>query len=176
MITFAELLARLQRQDPLKPLVFKSQDGEIGAGYHVTELRHSVSKGIDCGGNLETWEDAKLQLLDGQGTTHMTVGKFSGIIERSLKALPALKDAPLLVEFGHNNERLTLMSLHGPEASDATVVLFLGDARAVCKPAIRHSHAVAAQDSCCEPVAASPQKSACCAAAPSTQEAAACCA
>ncbi|MEP4339791.1 MAG: DUF6428 family protein, partial [Roseobacter sp.] len=134
MITFAELLTRLQRQDPIKPLVFTTEDGEIGAGYHVTELRHSVSKGIDCGGNVETWEDAKLQLLDGRGSEHMTVGKFNDIIEKSLSTVPELRNAPLLVEFGHSNERLTIMSLHGPEISDAAVVLSLDDARAVCKP------------------------------------------
>ncbi|MEP4197090.1 MAG: hypothetical protein ABJL99_15800 [Aliishimia sp.] len=47
-ITLAELLDRLQEQDPMKPLVFTSGDGEIGIGFHITELRHSTSKGIDC--------------------------------------------------------------------------------------------------------------------------------
>lgn len=175
MITFSELLASLQNQDPMKSLVFTSEDGEIGAGYHVTELRHSVSTGIDCGGNVETWEDAKLQILDGQGSEHMHVGKFSDIIEKSLSVLPQLRDVPLLVEFGHNNERLTIMSLHGPEISDAAVVLSLGDARAVCKPAMRSGRAVNEKDTCCESGMHSPQTSSCCGASTTSQGAMACC-
>lgn len=175
MITFAELLTRLQSQDPIKPLAFTTADGEIGAGYHVTELRHSISKGIDCGGNVETWEDAKLQLLDGQGPTHMTVGKFTNIIQKSLSAMPELRNASLLVEFGHNNEQLALMSLHGPEVSDETVELFLGDARAVCKPAIRSKREVKDQDGCCGSVISSPQKSSCCEAVTASQDSTACC-
>lgn len=172
MITFVELLARLQSQDPIKPLIFKTSDGKIGAGYHITELRHSISKGIDCGGNIETWEDAKLQLLDGQGSTHMTVGKFTNIIQKSLSAMPELRNAPLLVEFGHNNEQLALMSLHGPEVSDETVELSLGGARAVCKPAIRSKRDVEDQGECCGSTITSPQKSSCCEAVTAT----ACCA
>jgi len=175
MITFGELLASLQSQDPTKPLIFISEDGSIGAGYHVTELRHSVSTGIDCGGNIETWEDAKLQLLDGQGSEHMPVGKFSDIIEKSLSDLPQLGNVPLLVEFGHNNEELTIMSLHGPEISGADVVLSLGNARAVCKPAMRHGRAVEKQGECCESATTSPQKSRCCGAPTVLQSTAACC-
>ncbi|PJI92000.1 hypothetical protein BC777_0841 [Yoonia maricola] len=175
MITFDELLKRLQSQDPIKPLVFITADGEIGAGYHVTELRHSISKGIDCGGSIETWEDAKLQLLDGPGSTHMTVGKFTNIIQKSLSALPELRNTPLMVEFGHNNEQLVLMSLHGPEVSDETVALSLGDVRAVCKPAVRRKRDVEDQGGCCGTAIPSPQKSSCCDAVTATQDATACC-
>ncbi len=176
MTTLAELLARLNGVDPKMPLVFATADGEVGAGYHVTELRHSISKGIDCGGNVETWKDAKLQLLDGPGSTPMTVGTFTNIVQKSLSALPELRDASLMVEFGHNNEQLAIMSLHGPDISEETVALFLGDARAVCKPAIRSKRGLEDQGRCGESAVTSSQVSSRCGAGFVAQDATACCA
>ena len=65
MTTFSELVSQLQAVDPALPLIFKTKQGAIGAGYHVTELRHAHAKGIDCGGNIQTWQEARLQLMDG---------------------------------------------------------------------------------------------------------------
>lgn len=150
MPTLSDLLVDLKGHDPEKSLIFATKEGEIRPGYHVTELRHSVSTGIDCGGHIERWQDAKLQLLDGQGGTHMSVGKFKKIVERSLAALPELKDVPLRVEFGHNNAKLTLMSLSAPEDARGNVLIRLGEARAVCKPAQQKSEIGNGQDVCCQ--------------------------
>ena len=135
MTTFSELVSQLQAADPALPLIFETKQGAIGAGYHVTELRHVHAKGIDCGGNIQTWQEARLQLMDGYGGEHMSVGKFSGIVGKSLAALPELKQADLLVEFGHNNAELSLLALQEPVLRDDAVIVPLGDARAVCKPA-----------------------------------------
>lgn len=135
MTTFSQLLAGLQATDPSLPLVFQTKQGAIGAGYHVTELRHSHSKGIDCGGNIQSWQEARLQLLDGYGGEHMSVGKFSSIVAKSMAAVPELEQADLLVEFGHSNSDLSLLAIREPEVKDDAVIVFLGDAHAVCKPA-----------------------------------------
>lgn len=137
MTTVSDLLTGLQAQDPDKPLIFETLDGEIGTGYHVTELTHSVSKGIDCGGNLETWHEARLQLLDGQGSTHMRIGKFSTIVEKSVAAIPELAQASLTVEFAHGNSALRLMSIEPVDVQDDAIFVRLADKNAVCKPAQR---------------------------------------
>lgn len=176
MTTFANLLADLQNQDPEHPLIFMTDEGEIGAGYHVTELRHSFSKGIDCGGNIESWQETKLQLLDGQGSTHMSVGKFSNIVGKSLSSLPELAQAPLLIEFGHGNNGLTLMSLDAPKVQGDTVVLKLGDARAVCKPAQRTKSAEGTLSACCGSTGNSKLETSCCPTEKPPTGASACCA
>ena len=135
MTTFSELVSQLQAVDPALPLIFETKQGAIGAGYHVTELRHAHAKGIDCGGNIQTWQEARLQLMDGYGGEYMSVGKFSGIVRKSLAAVPELKQADLLVEFGHSNAELSLLALQEPVLQDDAVIVPLGDARAVCKPA-----------------------------------------
>lgn len=161
MTTLSGLLHDLQLQDPALPLVFETKDGEISAGYHVTELTHSTSKGIDCVGNTETWTQAKLQLLDGRGSAHMPVGKFCGIVSKSLSVMPELKDVSLSVEFGHDNTDLRLLSLGSPERRGDRIVIALGNTRAVCKPAERAGRQEGGSVPCCNDEQASVQPSSC---------------
>ena len=182
MITLPDLIALLRDHPQEAPLVFASEAGDIAPGYHVTELRHSASTGIDCGGNIEAWPEVRLQLLDGTGRTHMPAGKLVGILERSLKALPALAQAPVVVEFAPGNRGLRLMLPDAPQAEDGRLVLRLNETRAVCKPAERSAAARApgAQAACCGGGSDVPQApiaaSACCAPATAKQPAGACCA
>lgn len=136
-MTFAALLASLLPLDADVALVFEVDDHVIGAGYHVTELRHSHSTGIDCGGNTESWQEARLQLLDGQGTTHMSVGKFRAILEHSLKTIPKLSDVPLLAEFAPNNQGLKLMNIAEPILKDGRATIVMRNSKAICKPAYK---------------------------------------
>ncbi|WP_373636911.1 DUF6428 family protein [Yoonia sp. BS5-3] len=149
MNTLLDLLDTLQRQDHTHSLVFETADGAISPGYHVTELRYSTSKGVDCGGMIETWSEARLQLLDGHGQTHMSVGKFCSIATKCLAAIPELASASLMVEFGHDNAELRIMSLHHPERRGTRVVVGLGNSRAVCKPAQKSELESGGSEACC---------------------------
>ncbi|MEM9342468.1 MAG: DUF6428 family protein [Pseudomonadota bacterium] len=140
-MTLATLLADLSSHDPSAPLVFRYNDTAIGSGYHVTELRHSTSTGIDCGGTVETWDEARLQLLDGHGSAHMRVGKFTAIVQSSVSKLPGLSDAPLLVEFAPGNDGLRMLTTGTSSTENGTVTLTLYDAKAQCKPATRTASA-----------------------------------
>lgn len=176
MTTFSELLASLQVADPALPLIFQTKHGKIGAGFHVTELRHSFSKGIDCGGNIQSWQEARLQLLDGYGGEHMRVGKFNTIVEKSLAAVPELRQAELLVEFGHENSELSLLSIQHPNIEDDAVTITLGDARAVCKPAQMAAIADNSSGSCCDRGTVPNPVSSCCAPEGAASESRSCCA
>ncbi|WP_367274407.1 DUF6428 family protein [uncultured Tateyamaria sp.] len=176
MKTLSGLLHDLQLQDPSHPLIFETQEGEISPGYHVTELRHSTSKGIDCSGNKEAWQEAKLQLLDGRGETHMSVGKFNGIVSKSLTAMPELAHASLKVEFGHDNTDLRLMSLSSPECRGSRVLIRLGNTRAVCKPAEKFGRQEGGADQCCDSKGTSAKTSSCCSTTKPREDASSCCA
>jgi len=160
MQTLSNLLALLEPLDPSHPLVFTAPEGEVSPGYQVTELRHLTLKGIDCGGNIEGWSEARLQLLEGRGTTYMTVGTFRGIAAKSLFALPELADVPLLVEYGQGNAELRTLSLHPPQQIGARVQIALGEMQAVCKPAARASAALTS--SCCGTSAPAQASAGCC--------------
>ncbi|MQY42490.1 hypothetical protein GG681_07530 [Epibacterium sp. SM1969] len=174
MNTLLELMTQLQRHDPNAPLVFATAAGEIAAGYHVTELRHYHAKGIDCGGRIDTWQEARLQLLDGAGETHMRLAKFLDILEKSITALPELKHAALQVEFGHNNAELRLMSLEALTLQRGRVVLQLGETRALCKPAQQKN--AARDNSCCRDAEAFARVSSCCVPNGARRPTAQCCA
>ncbi|WP_410001066.1 DUF6428 family protein [Tateyamaria omphalii] len=176
MKTLLGLLQDLELQDSSLPLVFETKEGEISPGYHVTELRHSTSKGIDCGGNTEVWQEAKLQLLDGRGGAHMSVGKFSHIVSKSLSVMPELEHVSLMVEFGHDNADLRLMSLSSPELRRNRVVISLGNRRAVCKPAEKAGFVVSGAERCCSSMTISAKTSACCSATKPHEDAGLCCA
>jgi hypothetical protein len=133
-MTFASLLTQLNAFDPELPLVFTLEGTDIGAGYHVTELRHLSATGIDCGGTIETWEEAKLQLFDLPGKTHMSVAKFSAILKQSLNKLPSLADTSLSAEFALGNIGLRTLSLSQPRLDESRVLVELQNLTALCKP------------------------------------------
>ncbi|MEM6460452.1 MAG: DUF6428 family protein [Pseudomonadota bacterium] len=171
-MTFAQLLASLERLDQDSALIFEIDSHVIGAGYHVTELRHSMSTGIDCGGHVETWQEARLQLLDGPGTAHMRVGKFMGIVKRSLSRIPALSDVPILVEFSPDNLGLRVLQPGAIVPEEGEVRLILGDTTAICKPARRSMNLEMTEEACC---GVSTAASACCTAGSSAGAGRVCC-
>lgn len=134
-MTLNEMMEELKNMPSEAALVFVSDAGDIGAGFHVTELKHAEVTGIDCGAQISTWREASLQLLDGSGRSHMKVGKFAGILRQSLKRLVPLADVPLHVEFAPQNNGLRKYHVSQPTMSNNRVVIALSDDRAFCKPA-----------------------------------------
>ncbi|WP_428644244.1 DUF6428 family protein [Roseibium sp.] len=131
-----QLLETLSAMPAEAPLVFATQEGAIGAGYHVTELKHAQVTSIDCGGRVAIWQEVALQLLDGEGRDHMPVGKFAAIVRQSIAKIRDLADCRMHVEFAHGNQGLRIFQLARPELSDGAVGLQLSEGRAHCKPAM----------------------------------------
>ena len=141
------LLAHLESLPADAPLIFRTDDGPIQGGYHVTELKHARISSIDCGARQAQWDEAALQLLDGMGGDHMTVGKFAAILAQSIRHVAGLGPAPLTVEFGHGNRVKQVFHPGAPRLEVGVVVVPLDGSRAVCKPAQESLQAAPA--SCC---------------------------
>ncbi|CTQ56045.1 hypothetical protein LP7551_04602 [Roseibium album] len=133
------LLNRLKGMPTDAPLVFQSEQGEIGSGYHVTELKLSRITSIDCGARVDEWVEAALQLLDGKGREHMPVGKFAGIVAQSIGKVPGLRNSPMHVEFSHNNKGMRIYEVGEPDFNDGRVTVSLSEERAHCKPALEYA-------------------------------------
>ncbi len=160
--TLSELLAYLGQFDSDDALVFQTAEGEIGSGYHVTEFKYAAITGIDCGARISSWDETLLQLLDGQGGTHMSVNKFSGIARKSAKEVAGLGEAPFYVEYAPSNSGLRRYQVAGIAAQSGRVSVTLSEDGATCKPAVEHRAGVALASnaaSCCGQETA---KSACC--------------
>ena len=169
------LLENLKTAPAQAALVFTSDEGDIGSGYHVTEFKLSHVTGIDCGGRVDEWQEAAVQLLDGSGGNHMPVSKFTGILEQSIARVAGLGTAEAHVEFSPNNKGLRTYNLQAPEAKGDRVLIRLQAAGAVCKPAleaglscinpINKANSVSAQSGCCSPTpdsGAKPESNRCC--------------
>ena len=127
-------------------LIFETSEGPIGPGYHVTEWKLAHVQSIDCGARRDDWTEASLQLLDGDGGQHMTVGTFRGILAKSMTALPDLADAPFSVEFAPGNAGLRIFQANAPRLDADRVTVTLQDGGATCKPALT---AIDATEGCC---------------------------
>jgi hypothetical protein len=143
--TLTDLMADLSRAASNTPAVFRTEAGDIGAGYHVTELKLHDINSIDCGGRLARWKEAQLQLLDKADGEHLTAGKVHAILSRCLQALPGLADVPLSVEFAPGNRGLARYNLGAVTERGDRLELPLIDDQALCKPA--------AETGCCGPTA-----------------------
>ncbi|WP_299473068.1 DUF6428 family protein [uncultured Roseibium sp.] len=137
-MTPSELLQTLQAMPGDLPLVFQTEGGDIGDGYHVTEFKLANIKGIDCGARQSAWTEATLQLLDGQGGGHMKVGKFTSILRQSVAKVQGLGDSLLHVEFAHENKGMRIYDVSEPVLRDDVVGVGLSEIRAYCKPAQEH--------------------------------------
>ncbi len=147
-MTLNNLLNDLKAFDLTLPLIFTFEGGEIGGGYHVTEIKTSNITSIDCGGQISEWSEVAIQLLDGQKGQHMKASKLVSIIEHSLGCLERLGDKPLYFEFAPQNIGLQLFSLEKIDVSSDRISVRLMERRAICKPA-RKATAGKSKSSCC---------------------------
>ncbi|MHA7777163.1 DUF6428 family protein [Roseibium sp. M-1] len=147
-MTLNDLLETLDALPPEAPLVFRTDAGPIGDGYHVTELKLLRVDSIDCGARRSNWIESVLQLLDGKGGGHMSVGKFSAIARQSARQLKDLADHELQVEFAPLNKGLRIFQPMLPELDGGTVSLSLKEGRAHCKPALERV-SIPGKTGCC---------------------------
>ena len=146
-----DLLDFLSAQPADFPVIYQTGEERIGAGYHLTELKAAPVTSIDCGGNVASFSEVTIQILDGQDGDYMKVGKLSAILRHSLKEIPSLNDAEPRVEFAHFNNGLQLHTLGDPIVSGKEIVIPLQTIGAQCKPAAAARAAApnAATTSCC---------------------------
>lgn len=106
MTTLNDLTTQIASHPQDAPLIFETAQGEIGAGFHVTEFKAASINSITCGGDLDAWTETRLQLLDGASGTHMSVSRFGKIAAHSVQKISDLADAPLLIEYAPDNNGL----------------------------------------------------------------------
>ncbi|WIY26643.1 DUF6428 family protein [Parasedimentitalea psychrophila] len=135
LTTLNDMLKVLKTQDANLSLVFATAEGEIGGGYHVTELKQTSITSIDCGRNIDDWRETHVQLLDGQNGDHMSIGKFSSIAAQSIVKLHGLGDAPLYFEFALKNKGLRRYQVESLTSDGDQASILLSEGRAMCKPA-----------------------------------------
>lgn len=121
-------------------------DGDVfETGYHITELKFAEITGVDCAGRLSNWQEAALQVLDGDGPMEMPSRKFLGILSKSLTAIEGLGQADLFVEFSPKNAGLQRFEIDEIVSDKNRIEIKLRPASAICKPSL------AFESRCCSP-------------------------
>lgn len=158
----SDVLNDLTGVDADTPLIFETAEGDIGKGYHVTELKDLSIRSIDCGGRLSEWRETQIQLLDGRDGKHMTVGTLAGIAAKSIASLPAFAETPLSFEFAHRNVGFRRYEIVAMQHSKTETRFKLGDARAECKVLTQPAITVeSGASSCCGSSQTAKQPSCC---------------
>ena len=110
-----------------KALFFEHRAGDgsvrVGAGYHVTEVRVTHVRAVDCGGREDAWAEVIVQLWvpEGGGEGFMSAGKFLSILERAATA--ALSNtAEVRVEYGEAGAPAVSYHVEDVHVGDAAVV------------------------------------------------------
>ncbi|KCV82192.1 hypothetical protein ATO10_07377 [Actibacterium atlanticum] len=134
--TLAQLLPLLEQAAADTPVIFATDSARIGPGYHVTELKLAQINSIDCGGNLNTWVETQLQLLDGADGAYLQAGKVASILRRSAQTIAGLSDAPLWVEMAPRNQGLSRYRIGAVQDTGGAFKVTLTHDQAQCKPAV----------------------------------------
>ena len=135
---------------------FQSDEGLVGPGFHITELKAAKIEAIDCGGAMDQWDEVILQLMDGHEGQPMRADRLRSILKHSIGKIPALAEAEVRVEFSHGNQGMGIHRMSNLHLGDAQAVIELTQDQAVCKANIRDEAKLAAkinrpaaQASCC---------------------------
>jgi hypothetical protein len=75
------------RAVPANELVFVDLDGHtVPAGYHLTELKTAYFDTVDCGGQVNQWQETIVQLWVPSNPSEncMTAAKFLRIFDKSV--------------------------------------------------------------------------------------------
>ena len=131
--TLKALLDTLDGHDE-RDVLFRIGDTDIGAGYHVTEIKQAKVRSIDCAARISEWQESQMQLLDGSAGDYMPAGRLAWIIGKAEDALPGILSAPLSIEFSPGNQGLGKYTIASMHEDDNRMIVALQADRANCKP------------------------------------------
>jgi len=151
----AEFISAL-RTAPNNQLIFVDRDGHaVHGGYHLTELKAASFDTVDCGGQINRWQETIVQLWVPRDAddNYMTAGKFLQIFDKVRGMVPINLGAEIRVEYGDENFFPSTYPVRSvTHESDATRVL-LEPPATTCKARNRRIAAsvAPATSSCCAP-------------------------
>ena len=148
------------RAAPNKPLIFVDLDGRaIQSGYHLTELKAARFDTVDCGGQINRWQETIVQLWvpSNADYEYMTAAKFLKILDKVRAMIPLDLEAEIRVEYGDENFFPSTYQIRSvAHDRDATRVL-LEPPATTCKARDRRAASSSVTDlqPCCAPKAES---------------------
>jgi hypothetical protein len=147
-----EFIATLRRS-PEKQLIFQdTREHAISPGYHLTELKAVHFDTVDCGGQINQWEETIVQLWvpEAADEHYMTAGKFLKILDKVRGLIPLRLHAEIRVEYGDDNFFPSTYHISSVSESSDEIHVTLQRPGTTCKARDRHITAPAEKaEACC---------------------------
>ncbi|MEE9348633.1 MAG: DUF6428 family protein [Flavobacteriaceae bacterium] len=141
-----------------KSLLFEYSNNQFaGTNYHLTEVKNATFETVDCGGNINNWQETQLQLWESASekgkTDYMTVDKVLDILNRVDTINPLWKEKEVKVEFGNENFHTSIMNIASFKINDTQLIASLFSEKTGCKAPTECviENAKETVSSCCEP-------------------------
>jgi len=148
-----EFVSRL-RAIPNNQLVFVDLDGHtVRSGYHLTELKAASFDTVDCGGQINRWQETIVQLWvpSHAANEYMTAAKFLKIFEKVRGMIPLNLNTEVRIEYGDENFFPSTYHVRSVAHDQTTTRVLLEPPHASCKARDRSVGTLSTTDSCCVP-------------------------
>lgn len=133
-----ELLSILKEQNN-KALLFGYNSTQLVAqNYHITEVKHTTIKAVDCGGQMDEWNETVIQLLEPatyNGEAAMSCFKALGILNKVGKLAAYDMDAQVKFEYGNANYHTAHLLVEQVLIGDDKIIIQLTNDATQCKAA-----------------------------------------
>jgi hypothetical protein len=150
---------QLLKEHQSKSLVFEyAPNLLVGANYHITEVKHIKVESVDCGANMDTWNETIIQLWESPSklgkTEFMSVYKALAILNKVGKMKAFDFDAEIKFEYSNSNFHTAQMFVSDFEFINNQLKIKLAINKTDCKAkeecgiSEKDSDAV---ESCCKP-------------------------
>ena len=130
-------------------LIFVDRDGHaVHGGYHLTELKAASFDTVDCGGQINRWQETIVQLWVPRDAddNYMTARKFLQIFDKVRNMVPINLGAEIRVEYGDENFFPSIYHVVSVNRESDTTKVLLKPPATTCKARDRR---VAANETCC---------------------------
>jgi uncharacterized protein DUF6428 len=130
-----EFIAAL-RAAPQNQLIFADLDGHaVHKGYHLTELKSASFDTVDCGGQLNQWQETIVQLWVPPGPTddYMTAAKFLKIFDKVRGMITLNFDAEIRIEYGDEDFFPSTYHVRSVSRDENATRVFLEPPATTCK-------------------------------------------
>lgn len=148
------------KENSKKALLFEYKKGAfVDTNYHITEVKNTVIKSVDCGGKSDAWNETIVQLWESPSEKgklgYMKVEKASEILERVDKIYELDKEAVLKFEYSNEAFHKAHLEIHNIELTSNKMIVQLFVSATDCKAkdecGVPEKVLVEANESCCSP-------------------------
>jgi uncharacterized protein DUF6428 len=139
---------------PQNRLIFVDVSGHVvPSGYHLTELKSASFDTVDCGGQVNRWQETIVQLWvpPDPAEDYMTTAKFLKIFDKVGGMIPLNFDAEVRIEYGDENLFPSIYHVRSVSRDEHATRVLLEPPAPTCKARDRRRalQLTMAGDTCC---------------------------